>query len=520
MEEARSVQHHIPRRMALHGWMGATIDRKYGGMDIGHVGKTIIIEEISRISGAMGAAVQASQLGVAKIIHFGNERQKSRWLPAVAAGHCLPTIAVTESDSGGHILGMTASAIRDGDHYVLNGRKVLVGNSHIGDLHGVVVRTGDGSNGLSAFLVESDREGVTLETFKPALGLHGFSFGELIFSNCRVPADNRLGREGDGMAVAYSSSILYGRANLAAVALGIHRALVEETTAFTLRQRRYGSPLCELPTIQQKLGAMQSQLMAAELSLYHAAYLLDQGSPCDADLVNAKLTNVEYALDSARIAMEIHAGCGLFASSPIERNLRDVHHIFAPAGTSDIQRLRLAEVALGRSKGDWSQRFAVKPRDGHPTRPRSDQECAVRRPLRPTKSGNKRILLVDDDATFRLIMRYIVGRQGTYEVIEAEDGGSAMELARRHAPDVIILDLKMPNMDGFAFLQEFVRDERIRLIPVIVSTGALLGPELEARLPAGTQILSKNVIARDNASACLDNAIRAARPLPAQISIC
>ncbi|WP_287247973.1 acyl-CoA dehydrogenase family protein [Mesorhizobium sp.] len=160
------------------------------------------------------------------------------------------------------------------------------------------------------------------------------------------------------MAVAYSSSILYGRPNLTAVALGIHHALVDETVAFAAQQHRYGSPLCELPTIKQKLGQMQSRLMTARIAAYHAVHMLDRAVPCDPELINAKLINVEYALDSARNAMEVHAACGLFADRPIERLLRDAHHIFAPAGTSDVQLLRLAEFALGTSKTQWSQRLA------------------------------------------------------------------------------------------------------------------------------------------------------------------
>jgi alkylation response protein AidB-like acyl-CoA dehydrogenase len=358
MEESRSVQYELSRLIAHQGWIGVTITPEYGGMGLGHLAKTIIIEELSRVSGAMGAMVQASQLGVAKIVHFGNEEQKKAWLPAIADGSCLPTIAVTEPQSGGHVLGMTASAVRDGDDYILNGRKVFVGNSHVGDVHGVVVRTGPGSTGLSAFLVEADRPGFSLGPHRPAMGLHGFSFGELIFDNCRVPASNLLGAEGDGLPVAYSSSILYGRANLTAVSLGIHQAIMEETTAFVTEQHRYGKPLYELPSIKLKVGQMQSRLMTTRLAAYYAVHLLDQGLPCDAELMNAKLINVEYALDSARNAMEVHAACGLFTDRPIERYLRDAHHIFAPAGTSDVQLLRLGEVALGTAKGQWSERLA------------------------------------------------------------------------------------------------------------------------------------------------------------------
>jgi alkylation response protein AidB-like acyl-CoA dehydrogenase len=358
MEASKAVQHELSRVIARQRWIGVTIGREYGGMGLGHLAKTIIIEELSRVSAAMGAMVQASQLGVAKILHFGNELQKQRWLPAVADGSCLPTIAVTEAESGGHVLGMRARAVRDGDDYVLHGRKVFVGNSHVGDLHGVVVRTGSGSRGLSAFLVEADRPGFRLGPHRAAMGLHGFSFGELIFDNCRVPAANLLGKEGDGLAVAYSSSILYGRPNLTAVSLGIHQALIEETTAFVTERHRYGKPLYDLLPIKLKLGQMQSRLMTARLAAYHAVHLLDQGLPCDAELMNAKLINVEYALDSARNAMEVHAACGLYPDRPVERYLRDAHHIFAPAGTSDVQRLRLAEVALGLSKGQWSEQLA------------------------------------------------------------------------------------------------------------------------------------------------------------------
>lgn len=358
LEASRTVAHDLSRQVAHQGWLGATINAAYGGLGLGHLAKTIIIEELSRVSAAMGAMIQASQLGVAKIIHFGNNEQKQTWLPAIAAGTCLPTIAVTEPGSGSHVLGMTTTAVRDGDHYFINGTKTMVGNIHIADLHGVVARTGPGSRGLSAFLVEADRPGVHLTPHQPAMGLHGFSFGEITFDNCRIPVTNRLGAEGDGLDVAYSSSVLYGRPNLTAVALGIHQAILDTTVAYAAGQRRYGKPLAELPTVMQRLGSIQSRLMTARLAAYHAVHLLDKGQPCDAELINAKLINTEHAIDSARTGMEIHAAHGLRPEqSPIERYLRDALHIFAPAGTSDIQRLRLAEHALGVTKRPWSTRF-------------------------------------------------------------------------------------------------------------------------------------------------------------------
>ncbi|GHH81156.1 acyl-CoA dehydrogenase family protein [Streptomyces capitiformicae] len=358
MEASRTALVGLSRLIAEQGWIGATIDPVYGGMGAGHLAKTIIIEELARVSGAMGAMVQASQLGVAKIVHFGDETQKRTWLPRIARGEVLPTIAVTEPGSGGHVAGMESNAVRDGDDYILNGRKVFVGNSHVGDLHGVVVRTGPGSKGMTAFLVEADRPGFSLAKQVPSMGLHGFSFGELIFDNCRVPAANRLGEEGDGLAVAYSSSVLYGRLNLMAVSLGIHQAVYEETARYCREVHRYGKPLGHLPNIKIELGRILQRLTLARQSAYLAAHLLDNGRPCDVELMAAKLFNVESSIESAQAAMKMHAACGLLTDRPLERYLRDAFHIYAPAGTSEIQALRLGEFALGENRGQWSERLA------------------------------------------------------------------------------------------------------------------------------------------------------------------
>lgn len=354
METSGQVEREVAAKIAAQGWIGATIETAYGGMGAVHLAKTLIIEELSRTCAAMGAMVQASQLGAAKVVHFGSEEQKRQWLPRFTDGTCLPTIAVTEPGSGSHVLGMEATALRDGDHYVLTGRKIYVGNSHIAGVHGVVARTGPGSRGLTAFLVEADRPGLSLPPRPQTLGLHGFSFGELHLDQCRIPAVNRLGQEGDGLDVAYSSSVLYGRPNLTAIALGIHQAIAEETVRFATERHRYGKPLHDLPTVRHKIGEIQSRLMTARLAAYHATHLLDTGWPCDNELMNAKVISVEGAIDSARTAMEIHAAAGLFTDRPIERYLRDAFHLVAPAGTSDIQLLRLGEAALGLGKGQWS----------------------------------------------------------------------------------------------------------------------------------------------------------------------
>ncbi|MEV0701199.1 acyl-CoA dehydrogenase family protein [Saccharopolyspora sp. NPDC050389] len=154
--------------------------------------------------------------------------------------------------------------------------------------------------------------------------------------------ENLLGEQGRGLDVAYSTSVLVGRLNLAAVALGIHRAVVDDTVTFTKSQRRYGKPLANLGVIKGKLGRMQSTLISAAFATYNAASLLDRGIQCDIELINAKLVNSRTVLDSARVAMEAHGAYGLLAHNWIERYLRDAYHTVAPVGTDDVQRLRLS----------------------------------------------------------------------------------------------------------------------------------------------------------------------------------
>lgn len=363
LESQREIEHHLAMEIARQGWLGATISGAFGGMasgDLakGHLAKTIILEEVSKVSAAMAAMVQASQLGVAKIIHFGSRKQQETWLPAIAAGEHLPTIAVTEPESGSHLLAMQTTARRRGDHYVLNGRKVFVGNSHIGTLHGVVARTGEerrrDKECLSAFLVEADRPGVVVSAHPRFHGLRGFSFGEVRFDNVQVPVSNLVGQEGEGLLVALSSSLLYGRANFAAVAVGLIQAVVDTTTAYLKGRPRFGKTLADLPENRVHLGDMQSSLITSRTLAYSVADLLDRGEACDADLLNAKLVACDKAVWAAQIGMRLHGAAGLECERPIVRYRRDADCLDAPAGTSDVQIKRLSEVAVGTKHVDLS----------------------------------------------------------------------------------------------------------------------------------------------------------------------
>ena len=200
----------IYRNMANLGWYGIAIPEIHQGMGASHLSRFLAIEQVSRISGAIGGALQSAILGTAMVQYYGSNTQQKKWLPRFATGDDVISICITEPDSGSHILGMNTIAQRDGDDYVLNGLKCWIANSHIATVHGVIARTSEGSNGLSAFLVEKDRVGVRPGRANDNTGLRGFNLGEVIFENCRVPVINRIGVEGMGLEIIQALNF-YGR---------------------------------------------------------------------------------------------------------------------------------------------------------------------------------------------------------------------------------------------------------------------------------------------------------------------
>jgi alkylation response protein AidB-like acyl-CoA dehydrogenase len=368
VQRMESSPHAVERDLALlmaeQGWFGATIPRQYGGMHAGHLAKTLMIQSVARASGAAGAVLQASQLPVSMIIHFGSDEQKALLLPRISSGDTLLSIAVTEEKTGSHVLGMETTARRDGSDWIIDGSKVHIGNSHIAHVHCVVARTASAdtasSRALTAFLVEHDRHGLTVEPHRPALGLHGFSFGKLTFDGVRIPETNVIGEVGDGKDIAYSSSILYGRPNLAAVSLGIHEAILECVVDFLEGRRRYNGTLADLPVLRDRIGAMKSRLMACRQLAHQAVHMLDHGQSCDGELINSKYLNHKWAVESGQDAMELHGAHALRADYPLQRLWRDVQHTYSPAGTGEVQRQRLAETELGAPPVQWSERLAAK----------------------------------------------------------------------------------------------------------------------------------------------------------------
>lgn len=347
IEQQEAIPRALICEMARRGWYGVNIPAKYGGREAGHRARFLAVEEASRVSGAVGGMLQSAILGTAMVQYYGTEAQKQKWLTRFASGADIISICVTEPMSGSHILGMKTRAERDGDCYVLNGGKCWIANSHVATVHGVIARTGPGAGGLSAFIVESDRPGVRPGNANENTGLRGLNVGEVLFENCRVPATNRLGEEGQGLQIAHRSITCYGKPNLTAVALGVHQAIFETVREYAKHRMIYGRPLTELESVKVGIGKIYTNLTMARLAAYRAMHLLDRDVPADEEIIVAKLMGTEWAFESAKIAMDILAARGTSRTVRVERFLRDILMVFPPAGTSDIHRKRISEIALG-----------------------------------------------------------------------------------------------------------------------------------------------------------------------------
>ncbi|MFI8932504.1 acyl-CoA dehydrogenase family protein [Streptomyces sp. NPDC053474] len=351
----------LPRLMGELGWLGVFVDREYGGLDLGHVSRALVCAALGYANGAAAAIYQASLIPTFAIRHLGRDEQRREWLERICAG-LWATIAVTEPDGGSDILAIETTARRQADgSYRLDGRKCFTGNSGIAGVHLIVARTSapeDRSpHALSAFLVDAGQPGLTV-TQPRLVGLHGFTLGELELRDVRVPADRLLGHEGDGFAAATGASVVCGRLNLAAVMLGLHHRLRDDTVAFLTARARKGARLADHPVVSHHLADMESRLMSAESSVLDAARLLDHAKACDTQLFHTKLHSSQMASANTQLAEALFGGYAILADSPLARTARDIRHTHAPAGPDDIQRHRIGESVRGVHRGSWSGRFA------------------------------------------------------------------------------------------------------------------------------------------------------------------
>jgi len=346
MEETGKVSDEIVKALGEAEMMAITIPEEYGGLGLDYVTRLIALEEIGRVSVAAAMMLQVLALGIEPIISFGSEEQKKKYLPGLATGERLATVAVTEATGGSDIKGGRTAYKKDGDGYIINGRKCFITNSHIADTITVLAKDEEDPDAFSTFIVEKGMEGFRPGHEEHKVGMRGCNTGELIFESCRVPSENLLGKEGKGLRVALSAISGVGRGGMVGCALGLHTACLEAAVKFAQERILYGKPISRLQTIQNKLAEMKIDLDAGRLLGYRAASMQDKGLRVGNEFAVAKYFTTEAAQKAAKMAVDIHGGYGCMEEFAVTRYWRDAAVLGPSAGTSDIMKVIIARWVL------------------------------------------------------------------------------------------------------------------------------------------------------------------------------
>jgi len=346
MEESQQVSWDVIRKMSELGFMGVIAPTQYGGSGLGHVARMVMLEEIARISASVAMTLQMTHVGMQCILDAGNDEQKAQYVPPLAKGSQIGTLAITETTGGSDPNGVVTQAKLEGDNYILNGRKVFITNAHIADVMAVVGRTDEGPKGTTAFIVDKTMPGFKRGREEHKLGLLGCDTGEVVFENCVVPRRNLLGKEGDGIRIGLKGIGEVGRAGMAGCALGVLRASLEAAAKFSKERVVGGQAISKLQSVQWKLADMYLDLDVSRLLAYRAAEMKDKGQRCDVEMAMAKYYSVEAAIRAAKNAVDIHGGYGTLKEYPVQRYLRDALLLGPSAGTSDIMKVIIARAAL------------------------------------------------------------------------------------------------------------------------------------------------------------------------------
>ena len=346
MEETGKVNDEVIRALGEAEMMALTIPEEYGGLGLGYIARLIALEEISRVSVATAMMLQVFALGIEPIVKFGSDEQKKKYLPGLAKGERLATIAVTEATGGSDPTGIRTTYKKEGDDYIINGRKCFITNSHIADTITVLTKDEENPKVFSAFIVEKEMEGFKPSHEEHKVGMRGCNTGELTFENCRVPKENMLGVEGKGLGIAMAAIGDVGRGGMVGCALGLQAACLEASLKFANERILYGKPISNLQTIQNKLAEMKIDLEAGRLLGYRAASMQEKGLRSSNEFAVAKYFTTEAAQKAAKMAVDIHGGYGCMEEYSVTRYLRDSFVLGPSAGTSDIMKVIIARWVL------------------------------------------------------------------------------------------------------------------------------------------------------------------------------
>jgi alkylation response protein AidB-like acyl-CoA dehydrogenase len=304
----------------------------------------LILEEIAAGDGGTSTAISVNNCPVCSILlSYGNDAQKRDWLTPLARGEMLGAFCLTEPQAGSDASALRTTATRDGDAYVLNGVKQFITSGKNGDVAIVMAVTDKaaGKRGISAFIVPTQTPGYVVARVEEKLGQHSSDTAQIVFDECRVPAANLIGAEGEGYRIALSG-LEGGRIGIAAQSVGMARAAFEAALAYAKERESFGTPLFSHQAVQFRLADMATQLEAARQLIWHAAALKDAGQPCLTEAAMAKLFASEAAERICSAALQIHGGYGYLSDFPVERIYRDVRVCQIYEGTSDIQKILIA----------------------------------------------------------------------------------------------------------------------------------------------------------------------------------
>ena len=350
-DEASHFPLEIMPKLGEMGLLGVIFPEQYGGAGLGYIEYVIAIEELSRVDGSIGIIVAAhNSLCSNHIFKFGTEEQKKKYLVPLASGKHLGAWSLTEPGAGSDAGGTRSTARRDGNSWVLNGAKTFTTNGHYADTCVAMAVTDKekGSHGISAFILEKGMAGFKPGKKENKLGMRASDTSEVTFSDCRVPAENLLGPEGEGFTG--SLKILDGgRISIAALALGMAQGALDAALSYAKQRKQFGQAISEFQAIQFKLADMATEVEAARLLVYRAAWLADRADVrYTLESSMAKLFAGEVAVKVANECVQIHGGYGFIKDYPAEKYYRDVKLCTIGEGTSEIQKLVIARQLLGK----------------------------------------------------------------------------------------------------------------------------------------------------------------------------
>jgi butyryl-CoA dehydrogenase len=345
-------EHHFPKEelqeLAQLGAFGVAVPEQYGGAGLDYVALALVLEEIAAGDGGTSTVISVNNCPVCSIgMTWASEAQKQRWLRPLARGELLGAFALTEPHTGSDAAALRTTATRvsdnEGDHYVLNGTKQFITSGKNGDVAIVMAVTDKaaGKKGISAFWVPTDTPGYIVAGIEHKMGQHSSDTAQIVFDDCRVPAENLIGEEGQGYKIALSG-LEGGRIGIASQSVGMARAAYEAALAYARERTSFGSPIFDHQAVQFRLAEMAMGIEAARQLILHAASMKDAGLPCLKEAAMAKLFASEMAERVVSSAMQVFGGYGYVADFPIERIYRDVRVCQIYEGTSDIQKILIA----------------------------------------------------------------------------------------------------------------------------------------------------------------------------------